>query len=146
MMDEPSEIETAPSQPPDSPLGHVVDDLEPKLAWSDWAVEEMTKGRSAEELAAELAANGWSEDDAAELVENARRQTRHLRGVITRDDVARESASRYHKGTALSWFTAFLSIASAWRLLNSLAFLLSSRRHRPLTPGFPVKLASGEFR
>ncbi len=116
------------------------------MAWAEWTVEEMTKGRTPEELAAELADNGWSEDDAAELVENARRSTRHLRGVITREDVARENASRYHKATALSWFTAFLSIASAWRLLNSVAFLLSSRRRQPLTPGFPVEPAVGAKR
>ena len=116
MVDESPHPETGPatSPPPDpSPLDHVVDDLGPKLAWSEWAVEEMTKGRCMEELAVELTANGWSDDDAAELVENARRQTRHLRGVITRDDVARENAARYHTATALRWFTAILSIASA---------------------------------
>ena len=140
------EIDPVPSEPADSPgctpLDHVIDDQEPKEAWSEWTVEQMTRGRTPEELAVELVANGWSEDDATELVENARRSTRHLRGVITRDEVARESASRYRKATALSWFTTFISIASAWRLLNSLAFILGSRRRRPLTPGFPVQPAA----
>jgi hypothetical protein len=141
MIDDPPANESAPRDIPESIdstlLDHVVDDLGPKLAWSEWAVEEMIKGRSPEELSAELTAAGWSQDDAAELVETARRRTRRLRGVITRDDVARENASRYHKATALSWFTAFLSLASAWRLLNSLAFVLGSRKSRPTQPAQP---------
>jgi hypothetical protein len=146
------EIGLAPSQPVDSnPLEHVVDDREAKVAWGEWAVEEMTKGRCAEELIAELTANGWDEDDAAELAENARRQTRHLRGVITRDDVARQNAARYHKATGQGFLSMlrfvsvfYLGMYCLRQVLHSLAFLRGSRRHKPLTPGFPVQLSSGE--
>jgi len=152
MNNDPSHLEggPAPSEPADlpgsTPLDRVIDDLEPKEAWFEWAVDEMAKGRCPEELAAEMVAQGWGEEDAAELVETARRRTRHLRGVITRDEVARENAARYHKATALNWFsmfrtvsTTFVCVTSVRNLLYSLSELLSSRRRATKAPGFPVQ-------
>jgi len=147
--DSPANETKQPDSTDSTPLDHVIDDLEPKLAWGEWAVEEMKKGRSPDDLSAELIASGWDEDDAAELVEAARRQTRHLRGVITRDDVARENASRYHKAMAVSAFSAFRFVSVFWlaaiaarQVLNSLAFVLGSRRPRPASSlGFPVEPA-----
>lgn len=147
------EIAPPPSEPsysPDStPLDHVIDDLEPKLAWNEWVVEEMTKGRSPDDLTADMVASGWSDDDAADLVETARRRTRHLRGVVTREEVARANAARYHKATALNWFsmfrmvsTTFVTVTSARNLLYSLSVVFSSRRRRPNTAaGFSVEPA-----
>ena len=64
-----------PRQPTPS-LEYVVDDLGPREACADWILEQMTAGHSAEELTAELIAQGWDEDDAESLVEYVRRATR----------------------------------------------------------------------
>jgi hypothetical protein len=40
-------------------------------------------------VAAELVANGWSQADAEEIAEEARRKTRRLRGVTIHADAAR---------------------------------------------------------
>src|SRR5206468_3985240 len=68
-----------------SPLEHVVDDVEELGQAASWAEVQLLAGRTVEELVAELVADGWAEDDAAELVERARRDTRRQRGVLTRD-------------------------------------------------------------
>ena len=129
MTQEPAE----PDPPPpadDSPLEHVIDDDEPRMVWGEWAVQEMTRGRSAEEVTEELVANGWDHEDAEILAEQARIQTRHLRGVRTRDDVAWENERSYRKSMGIRWFIAFLDIAAARRLLYSISYLLTSRRPR----------------
>jgi hypothetical protein len=125
-------IEPVPAESSDPALlDHIVDDFDAKRSWSDWAVDQMAAGRTAEEVAAELVANGWGEEDAAEMAEAARKATRHLRGAITREEVAGEYHARYRKGTALRWFSVFPSFASLWRLLNSVGGLRKSRRPMP---------------
>jgi hypothetical protein len=125
-----------------APLEHVVDDLESTLSWGEWAVDQLANGRTAEEVAAEMVDNGWDPEEAAETAEQARRATRRLRGVKTREEVAAENTARYHKATALRWFTPILSIASLWRLLNSLVAVWQTRRRRRRedngAPGAPV--------
>jgi hypothetical protein len=73
----------------------IVDDLEPRREAAAWAYGELGEGREAEAVVADLLVQGWSQGDAEEIVEDARRQTRHRRGVVTRDDVARSAESRY---------------------------------------------------
>jgi hypothetical protein len=126
------ENEPGPAESTDSaPLEHIVDDFDAKRGWSDWAVDQLAAGRTAEDVAAELVGNGWGEEEAAEMAESARKATRHLRGAITRQEVAGEFAARYHKATALRWFSAFPSFSSLWRLLNSVGGLRKIRSMPP---------------
>lgn len=112
-------------------LEHVVDDLEPRQEAIRWLCVQILAGRSTEELAAELvAAGGWSQDDADELVEDARRQTRQERGVLTRDDVVRDVNLRYRQSMAAGWFTALPTLSAARRLITSIANVMSLKRRR----------------
>ena len=128
-----------PAPPPSGPaapagpaaLEHVVDDLAPRTESAAWAYEQITQGRSPEDVTGDLLANGWGEDDAAEMVEDARRQTRHLRGVRTREDVAAASEFHYRRSMGARWFVGMPLMTAAWRLLNSLAYLMGSRRRPP---------------
>jgi hypothetical protein len=52
-------------------------------------------GRTPEEVEAALVEDGWPQDAAAEMAEYARRETRHLRGVVTREDVSRDAEANY---------------------------------------------------
>ena len=124
---------------PDSPspkdeaeaLEHVVDDLEPREAAIAWLCERMLAGQSADELAEALARDGgWSAESADELVEEARRQTRHQRGVVTRDDVVRDVNLRYRQSMTTGWFTAMPTLSAARRLITSIANLMSLKRRR----------------
>jgi hypothetical protein len=114
-----------------APLDHIVDDFDARRSWGDWAVDQMAAGRMAEDVAAELVANGWDPEDAAEMAESARKATRHLRGAITRQEVAGEYAERYRRATAFRWFSAFPSFSSLWRLLNSIGGLRKIRKASP---------------
>lgn len=78
-----------------APLEHVVDDLAPKESAADWVYDEMRQGRTLEDLTDELLAQGWSRDDADEIVEFVRKETRKERGVQTREDVARSTYASY---------------------------------------------------
>jgi hypothetical protein len=71
-----------------SPLDHIVDDESARAQCSEWALDEIASGRSPEEVAADLVANGWAQHDAEEICEAARRQTRSRRGVASRQEVA----------------------------------------------------------
>jgi hypothetical protein len=117
--------------PPDpSRLDHVVDDYAPRQEAIEWAVSELTQGRSFEDTQRELTEGGWHDADAVAIVEEARRLTRHLRGVVTRDDVLRDTNRRYRQGMGVGWFAAFPSIAAIRRLVHALASLALLRRHR----------------
>jgi hypothetical protein len=70
-------------------LDKVVDDSTPREECVQWAVEQMTAGRSVESIVEELTAGGWLLDDAEEIAEYARRATRHLRGGLTQEAAAR---------------------------------------------------------
>lgn len=76
-------------------LGDVVNDLDARRESEDWALEQMEKGRTPEEVEAALVADGWSQDDAAEMAEHARKETRHLRGVVTREEISRGAEANY---------------------------------------------------
>jgi hypothetical protein len=125
----PSPEEPAPASD-DLPLDHVVDDLEAEQEVAAWADEAVLAGRSPEELVEELVGRGWERDKAEGRVEAARVRTRRERGVVTRDDVANEMRSRYSKGMRMSWFAAFPSLSSAWRLMISIGSMLTLKRWR----------------
>src|SRR4051812_26997308 len=127
----PSPEEPSPREAFDeSPLEHVVDDLEEEQDVAEWADEALLAGRAPEELVEELIERGWERDRAEIRVEAARVRTRRERGVITRDDVANEMRSRYSRGMRTSWFAGFPSLSSAWRLMVSIGSLLTLRRWR----------------
>jgi hypothetical protein len=121
MQDDPSKPDVA------ARLDSIVDDDESVWTCRQWAYDELAAGRSPEEVAADLVTNGWNPEQAEAMAEEARRQTRHLRGVVTRDDVARQAATRYRQTMSLRWWTAWINLASAWRLLSSVAYLWRGR-------------------
>ena len=99
------------------PLEHIVDDEEPAIRCLEYLCQQMLAGRSVEELQAELSESGWSKDDAEDLCEQARQQTRHERGVVTQTDVLQNSRRNFRLGWTGGWMLAFLGFASARRLL-----------------------------
>ena len=111
-------------------LDRVVDDHAPRQEAIEWAVDELTRGRSFEETVGDLAAGGWPEGEASEIVEQARRLTRHVRGVVTRDDVMRGANRRYRQAMGAGWFAAFPSIVAIRRLVHALGSLALFWRHR----------------
>lgn len=114
--------------PSPSPLAEVVDDLTPRREAVEWAIAEVAAGRGFDEVEAELRGAGWSEEDAGEIVEHARRETRGQRGVVTRADVVRDVDRRYRRAMTPGWFLGMPTVAAAMRLLYSLGTLLSLRR------------------
>lgn len=112
------------------PLAQVVDDEDAYRDVAEWADGELLKERTPEELIEALVGTGWEGDKAAELVEASRVRTRAARGVLTREDVAREMRSRYGKGMRVSWFAGWPTISSAWRLMVSIGAVLTLRRWR----------------
>jgi len=110
-----------------------VDDTEERGAGREWVLHELTVGRDPEELLAQLTAAGWPQDDAAEMVEEARRATRHLRGVITRQDVVRGVDARYRRTMSRSPFLACFGIVGvAIHSCRSLLGYLIIRKPRPI--------------
>jgi len=109
------------------PLDHVVDDDTPRTEAIEWAVEQCYNDRPFEEIEAALLAGGWSDDVAAGIVEESRRLTRRHRGALTRDQVVLDADRMYHRATS-RWFVGLPMIAAAWRLLHSVATLLTLRR------------------
>src|SRR6185437_7992450 len=100
----PMNEDTAPiSNPPRDPLvteaaqrlEQIVDDASPRLDCSVWVKEQLVAGRDADSLLAELLEQGWEADVAEEIVEEQRRATRHLRGCVTREQVAMRAERRY---------------------------------------------------
>src|SRR5260221_1203110 len=79
----------------DSPMEHVVDDLDARLECEAWILAELRSERAPEELVEELVACDWARDDAEIMVEQGRRATRAERGVVTRDDVMHHVHLKY---------------------------------------------------
>lgn len=105
-----------------------MDDETPRREALVWAVEQVEGGRTFEDVTTELVTNGWSADDATEIVEAARVATLELRGAITRDQVVRAADRRYRRSMTVGWFVGFPTIAAAVRLLYSVSTLLFLRR------------------
>ena len=109
------------------PLDQVVDDDTPRTEAIEWAVEALYEDRPFEEVEAALLAGGWSQDSAEEIVEEARRLTRRHRGAVTRDQVVREADRMYRRATG-RWYVGMPMLGAVWRLLHSVAALVSLRR------------------
>ena len=110
-------------------LDRVVDDDTPRIEATEWAVEALYDDRPFEEVESDLVASGWSADDAAEIVEAARQRTRRHRGATTRNQVVDEADRMYRRATG-RWFVGLPMLSAAWRLLHSVATLLSLRGAR----------------
>ncbi len=121
--DDGSDRERNPDDPAEA-LEHVVDDLAYREETADWIREQLLHERVAEEVVSELVAQGWDAEEAHSLVEQVRRLTRRERGVVTREDVAREANRRYGKGMSGGWMVGMPTLASARRLMHSLGNLL----------------------
>jgi hypothetical protein len=123
----------AAANPPADPLAEIVDDYAPRQDAIEYAVAELAAERSFEDVAADLTAAGWPGNDADEIVESARQQTRGVRGARTRDDVLRQANAHYRQASRGGWFIGFPSIASVMRLLHALGSLASLKRRPPRT-------------
>jgi len=75
------QIDDAPPSPPAAPVGDfdVRRDDAARDEVSAWVYGEIARGRTPEDVAAELVGNGWDADAAEGLAEQGRRRTRHLR-------------------------------------------------------------------
>jgi hypothetical protein len=80
-------------------LSRVTDDSTEILAAGRWAEEELLAGRTPEAVVGQMTADGWDESSAEQIVENARKETRAERGVLTRDDVVRDLNVDYRRAT-----------------------------------------------
>lgn len=81
--------------PDPSPFDHIVDDVDARRESADWAYDQLAAGRRSEDVLADLIASGWPSDDAESIAEDARKRTQHLRGVVTRQEVAQQSEKYY---------------------------------------------------
>lgn len=111
-----------------------MDDDTPRREAIEWAVEALYEDRSFDEVAAALVEQGWPEQDAADIVEAARQQTRAHRGVLTRDTVVGRADRSYRQAMTGRWYVGMPMLAAAWRLMHSIATLLALRRKSPHRP------------
>jgi hypothetical protein len=93
-----------------TPLDHIVDDTEELGDSREWIYRQFVDGRDADSILADLIAQGWPADDAEGLVEEQRRATRHLRGVITRASVAKRVEQRSRKAFKMAFRVAMAGI------------------------------------
>lgn len=135
-MPEPSYPDVGPTT--DSiPLERVIDDDTTRREAIEWAVEALLADRSFDDVSASLAEGGWPNDEAAEIVEAARQQTRHHRGALTRDQVVVHANRRYRQAMMARWYVGMPMLAAAWRLMHSVAALVTLRRAKPPAPRKP---------
>ena len=121
------EKEPAADDPADA-LNRVTDDrpspeaVEAERAAVAWAAGELLAGRTFEDVAADLAADGWPAEDVEAIVEQARVQTRRERGVLTRDDVVgRLNVQRRHDTRGL----VVAARSSPFMIVGLASFLVS---------------------
>jgi hypothetical protein len=105
-----------------SPFDNIVDDESVR----NWAAAEIGSGRSVEEIVTDLVAAGWSHEFAQEACEDARRRTRHQRGITTREDAARAFGANNAMGDSAPYRGGGLIEALA-NFLHALARLWSTR-------------------
>ena len=109
-----------------SPFDEIIDDTEDVQLARNWAYSVMRdEQRSPEWVATELnlESTGWSADDSATIAEDARRKTRHLRGVFTHEDAAEASESAYRCDRTMTFGTGFVP--------NPMAFLPEADASEP---------------
>ncbi|MDB5172866.1 MAG: hypothetical protein JWO87_1563 [Phycisphaerales bacterium] len=130
-----SEEQPPPAEPQlgnGSPLEHIIDDSEERAECREWIHREFCAGTDTDEILAELIASGWTTEDAESMVEDGRRATRHLRGVVTRDEVARAAEARYRRSMNIAPKLAAGGLL--WvgvHFLVNLPRLLNELRRRP---------------
>jgi hypothetical protein len=92
----------SPSDDAASRLDQVTDDLTPREECSGWLVDQMRNGADPDTLLAELLSNGWEQDDAEHLVNEARLRSRSARSVLgARDEIARKHDPNLRKPTTV---------------------------------------------
>lgn len=84
-------------------LDHVVDDLGARQECADWIFGQLSNGEAAESIVKSLEGNGWTTENAVELVELVRCQTRSERGIVTREDIVRATRRRGSGGAGRKW-------------------------------------------
>jgi hypothetical protein len=92
--------ETEPPHDPVAALSQIQDDVAQKQEARQWAMDQLLKGLSFEELTATLSEQGWDAWSAEQIVEAARMETRRERGVITRDDIVNDLDREYRRATS----------------------------------------------
>lgn len=103
-----------------------------------WCVEQFAAGLTSEQITQALITQDWTPEEAAELAEKARQQTRHLRGVVTREQVSALSEQNYRQGMNLSFRNGFVflrlirGLVSSFKSLRILKTL--SKRNSPNKP------------
>jgi hypothetical protein len=115
-------------------LEQVFDDDTPRQDAVEWAVEQLYADRSFDEVNAALVANGWEDDAATGIVEDARQRTRDHRGVLTRDQLLGPAHRHYRQAMTGRWYVGMPVLAAAWRLMHSLSTLMALRRARRCEP------------
>jgi len=116
--------------PPGSDLDHVVDDATPREESTTWAADQLVAGRAFETVQTELVESGWDDESAGAIVEEARQRTRDVRGVVTREQVARTIHANYRAAIGGGMLSAFPSIAAIRRLLFSIGTMKFLRKFR----------------
>jgi hypothetical protein len=84
---------------PIAALSQVMDDVSDHQEAARWAEEQLIEGRTPDDLLARMIADGWDPAQAEIIVENARKETRAERGVLTREDVVRDLNVDYRRAT-----------------------------------------------
>jgi hypothetical protein len=92
--------ETEPPHDPVAALSQIQDDVAQKQEARQWAMDQLLKGLSFEELTATLTEQGWDAWSAEQIVEAARMETRRERGIITRDDIVNDLDREYRRATS----------------------------------------------
>ena len=120
---------TDPNAPsPAKALEDIVDDATPRAEAIDWAVEQLRNGRGFEDVQQELTTGGWGSDDAGQIVEHARQQTRAERGVVTREQVTKTVTANYRAGMGGGMIAGLPTIAAIRRLMFAIATMKFLRR------------------
>jgi len=120
---------TDPNAPsPAKALEDIVDDVTPRAEAIDWAVEQLRNGRGFEDVQQELTTGGWGSDDAGQIVEHARQQTRAERGVVTREQVMKTVTANYRAGMGGGMIAGLPTIAAIRRLMFAIATMKFLRR------------------
>lgn len=120
--------------PPPAPLSRaddsfdVVDDESPRQQALAWArTKWLEPDADGDAIWATLVEIGWPSDEADEIVEQTRLETRDERGVANFDDSLRTSHRAYRRGNT-GPLLGFAALASAWRLVHSIKSLFALRR------------------
>ncbi len=103
-----------------------MDDTRERADCRAWLYQQFHAGRDADGLLAELIGLGWPVEEAEALVEEGRRATRHLRGAITREEVARVAEVRYRNAIGIA--SKYAMGGLVWVIIHFLMSLLSFNR------------------